>query len=267
MNLCERMIIEVNGIKIGYDIFGQTGLPLMLVHGFGLNREIWKGLAEKYLRNHRVILPDVRGHGESEAIEGVYPMETLAEDLAHLLDYLGIKKVVICGHSMGGYISLAFADMFPESLAGFGMITTHSEADSDEKKADRYALVEAVKEQGSIVVAESLAPKLSQNQTVVKETQRIIAETDPRGIIGALLGMAERPDRSDLLPEIHVPSLVVAGESDPLINIEQARTMADRLPSGTFLSIPHAGHMPMLENPLALGEGIVSLCERVIDAD
>lgn len=257
------MKIEINGIRMGYQVIGGTGLPIVLIHGFGLNRSIWKELVNEYLNGYHVILPDIRGHGESEATEGVYSMAGLAEDIVALLDLLNVEKAIICGHSMGGYIALAFAQKYPERLAGLGLITTHAAADSAEKRGDRYQMVEDVRKAGAFVLAESLAPKLTMDEAIIKKMYQILSETDPVGIIGVLRGMAERPARMDLLPEIDVPALVVAGSEDQIIEIDVARKMAESLPQGKFMLIEGAGHMPMIETPGILGEGLIWLFSQV----
>ncbi|MCB2210065.1 alpha/beta hydrolase [bacterium] len=245
------MIAQINDIKIGYEEWGEGDRSVVLIHGFGLDRTIWREVA-KQIADVRVILPDVRGHGESDAPDGPYPMSLLASDLAGLLDLLEIDKAVVCGHSMGGYITLAFAAQFPEQLAGLGLITTRAAADSAEKRAGRYELVESVRERGSMALAETLAPRLSHDPDIVQATYEMIAETAPRGIIGTAMGMAERPDRRALLDELALPALVVAGSEDQIIDIEDARGMAGRLPKGQFQLIDGAGHMPMWEKPMLL---------------
>lgn len=255
----------VNGIEINYELQGQTGLPIVLIHGFGLDHSIWMDAASKYLRNYRVIMPDVRGHGDSEAPKGVYPMSLLARDIAHLLEFLGVSKAILCGHSMGGYITLAFAEHFPEQLAGIGLITTHAGSDSNEKRAGRYEMVEAIQERGSIALAESLASKLTKDQDIIEAAYNIIKKTNPDGVIGALQGMAERQDRTHVLSDIMVPSLVVAGEKDEIIDVAAAQQMTKALSKGTFLKISGAAHLPMLETPDELGAGLLSLIHRVKD--
>lgn len=190
-------------------------------------------------------------------------MSLLAEDIVHILDFLKINKAIVCGHSMGGYIALAIAEKFPERLAGLGLIATHANADSEEKRSGRYALAEEVKNKGSVVLAENLAPLLTHDEDIMKTAFDLLAKTPSRGIIGALEGMAARPDRATLLADIEVPALVVAGEDDQIMDLETARQMANTLQNGRFLPIPGAGHMPMLEKPDVLGQGLVSLIHQV----
>lgn len=258
------MKININGIQLGFDLLGTVKPPIVLIHGFGLDRSIWQQLASTHLGDQQVILPDVRGHGESDAPGGPYLMSLLAEDLAHLLESLGVEKAIVCGHSMGGYISLAFADQFPQMLAGLGLITTNANADAEDKRAGRYALIKEIRERGAIAVAENLAPRLSDDQAVVDQAYRLICKAVPQGLIGALGGMAKRPDRTGLLQEIKVPSLVVAGEVDSITDFDHAKVAADALPQGQFLAIPEVAHMPMAEAPVELGQGLRNLIRRVM---
>jgi len=246
-------------VHLAYEFRGRVTPPVVLLHGFAMNRSIWVDMAASHLGDQRVILPDLRGHGESDAPEGTYSMSLLAADLAYLLDDLGIEQAVVCGHSMGGYVALAFAKHYPQRLAGLGLITTNAQADPEDKRSGRLALIEQVRKQGSVAVAESLAPRLSNDPSVVDQAQQMIGAADPQGLIGALAGMAERPDRTDLLPQLTVPALVVAGEVDQITDFAAAKAMAEALPQGRFLSIPGVGHLPMTEAPAVLGDGLRSL--------
>lgn len=253
----------INQISFCYEITGSKGVPVVLLHGFGLNRSIWLPFATKYLGDQRVILPDLRGHGETDATAGLYRMSMMAEDVVNLLEFLGVRKAIICGHSMGGYVSLAFAEHYPHRIAGLGLITTRAASDTAENQRGRYEMVEAVRNNGSAALAENLASRLTADANLASEIRTILLQASPDGFTGALLGMASRSDRSSLLPGISVPSLVVAGEKDEIIAIDEAKVMADALPDGLFLSLPNAGHMPMLETPEELAGGLVKLIKRV----
>jgi pimeloyl-ACP methyl ester carboxylesterase len=190
-------------------------------------------------------------------------MSLLAEDLVNLLAFLGIEQAIICGHSMGGYITLAFADAYPQRLSGMGLITTRAEADTDEARAGRYESIEAVRKTGASAAADVLAPRLTEDASLVKTMRAMIASISPQAIIASQQGMAERTDYRELLPDIKEPALVVAGVRDQIIQLKSANEMADALPNSTFLSIPKAGHLPMLETPRTLGEGLLMLIQTV----
>lgn len=265
------MKIQINGRWISYDLLQPKAEkpiretpPIVLIHGLGLDRTIWYPMVSAYLDDFDVILPDVRGHGESDAPSGTYSMSILADDLAYLLERLDVKKAIVCGHSMGGYIALAFASQFPDRLAGLGLITTNANADSEEKRTGRYEMIEAIIQHGAEVLADGLAAKLSHNPDVVRDAHQLISNAKPGGMIGVLQGMAQRADRATLLPQIEKPALVAAGVEDQITNFEDAKSMAEALPYGHFLSLLGAGHMPMRESPAALAEGLRALTQRVI---
>ncbi len=260
------MKYRINGTTLACDLVGESGTPLVLIHGFGLNRSIWSEMASAYLPAARVILPDVRGHGESDAPAGVYSMDLLAADLAGLLDQLGVEKAAVCGHSMGGYISLAFAARYPNRLAGLGLIASRADADSPAARSGRYRLAEDVLKRGAVVLADSLAPRLSRDPAVVKLAREQILQTKPRGIIGAALGMAERPDRTTFLKELDLPVMIAAGEEDQIVPFSDAQTMAEGLRQGIFRGIPAAGHMPMVEQAEVLGRALSDFVQQMAKA-
>lgn len=253
------MKTKINDIQIAYGRQAGSGVPLVLLHGFGLNRSIWDDLSVNYLKGINLVVPDVRGHGETDANEGFYSMDLLAADLAGLLRYLDIEKAIVCGHSMGGYIALAFAERYPELLAGLGLITTNASSDDSQKRAGRYAQIEEIKIRGSAAVADSLAPRLSHNSVIVERAHRMISKTSPIGLMGALGGMAERPDRSTVLERITQPAIVVAGVLDQITDYETSKEMATALTNGTLFSLKNAGHMPMADAPAELAGALLAL--------
>jgi pimeloyl-ACP methyl ester carboxylesterase len=176
-------------------------------------------------------------------------MRQMADDLAGLMDALSLPKAVIVGHSMGGYVTLAFAQAYPERLAGIGFVCSHSLADSPERRAARLAQAEDALLHGPKSLADSQTPKLSADHQFHAVIYRIIMRLKPAGLAGALQGMAERGDTSALLPEISVPGLVIAGLDDQLIPVERSRELASALPHAELVEISGAGHMPMLEKP------------------
>jgi len=250
------MLIKTPDLEIAYRQQGQ-GEPIILLHGFGLNHHIWDPIVEAFYEKARFITPDLRGHGQSEVTEGTYSMDSLAEDLAAFMDALEIKRALVGGHSLGGYVALAFAAAFPERLSGLALITTNARADAPDKRQGRYDTAQAVQLQGSSALADSLGPRLSKHIDLVEALQLMISQTHPQGIIGTSLGMAERPDRMETLKALTCPVLVVAGEEDMITPLPASQEMADANPHARLLLLPGAGHMPMLEAPLSLGEALL----------
>jgi 3-oxoadipate enol-lactonase len=230
------------------------GLPLMLLHGFPLSGSIWQRQRESLSERCRVIVPDLRGHGQSPAPAGVYEMGLLARDVLALLDALGIDKAVIMGHSMGGYVTLATWQLAPERFLGLGLIASQAAADTDEGRQNRYKLADKVATAGSQALADVMLPKLfaltlASDAPCRTLVHKLILGTRPAGIIGALKGLALRPDSGPLLPTISVPTLIVAGRQDQIIAPAKAQAMTDLIPNATLSMIDRAGHMPMLEQP------------------
>lgn len=251
------MKITVNGIQLNYEETG-SGQPLVLVHGFPLNHTIWRKVAGRLSATFRVIMPDLRGHGASDAPEGTYTMDLLALDLLGLFDALNIKKAVLAGQSMGGYVSLAFACAYPERLSGLGLIATQAAADAPERRAGRHAQANEMLTKGIASLVETMTPKMAVSATSRRITRQVMKKAIPMGVAGALKGMAERPDRTESLSGLHIPALIVAGGADVIIPLERTHEMAAHLPDAVLQVLPGVGHMPMLEAPAALAKALLA---------
>ena len=252
------MKAKLTDLEMGFNQVG-VGRPFILLHGFGLNRHIWDPVVGHYKSKACFITPDLRGHGKTQVPPGVYSMHQMANDIAGLIDTLGLEKIILGGHSMGGYIVLAFAQYHRDRLAGLALITTNARPDDPLKREGRLALVDAVKEMGAAALADNLAPRLSKDKVIVEAMHAMILHTDPAGIIGAALGMAERPDMLEVLRQVNCPVLVVAGQDDMITPMAASEEMAHAAPRGELLVIPNCGHMPMLEVPDILGESLIAL--------
>jgi pimeloyl-ACP methyl ester carboxylesterase len=184
-------------------------------------------------------------------------MELFADDLAGLMDTLGIQQAVLCGLSMGGYVAFAFLRKYPQRVQGLILADTRPGADTDEAKANRENTALLALSQGTGAVADLLIPKLLSDYTrqhhpsVEQSVRQMISAATPQGIAAASRGMALRPDSSDLLPSISCPTLVVVGEQDVLTPPAVAHEYATRIPGSQFATIPNAGHLSTLEQPEA----------------
>jgi pimeloyl-ACP methyl ester carboxylesterase len=237
------------------------GNPIILIHGFPFDHSIWDRVAGSLEPHARLILPDLRGFGLSPAPEGVYTMRLMAEDIAALMDRLEIHKAVLVGHSMGGYISLAFAQVYPDRLAGLALVSSQAAADSPEPRQGRLRLAEKVKRKGVKAVVDASLDKFSPNAGVRELTRELILRSPGKSVIAGLKGMAERPDYTEQLAQLKVPCVVVAGSEDAIIPVEKAREMVQMLSRGWLVEIPGSGHMPMFEAPDQVSAAIQDLAQ------
>lgn len=233
-----------------------NGPVLLLVHGFPLDHQMWRHQVDDLSRDFRVLVPDLRGFGQSTVSPGVMTMQRHADDLVALLDALHIAQpVTVCGLSMGGYIAFAFALHHRDRLAKLILCDTRAAADSPEAAKVRLENAQKVLAEGPQALVDGMMPKLFAEATcreqpdIVKATRKVMLDTKPEGIAAALRGMAERPDVTGRLPEIDVPTLVVCGEHDVIAPVAEMRSIAAALPQGQFLFVAGAGHMAPLEKP------------------
>jgi pimeloyl-ACP methyl ester carboxylesterase len=236
----------VNGLELAYARRGR-GQPLVLLHGYPLDHHIWDEMTPLLEDKFDLLLPDLRGFGESATVDTPYTMEDYAADIAALLDTLGIGKTAIAGHSMGGYVALAFARLFPDRVTGLGLIASQTLADSPERKEGRYKSAAEAAEKGIGVIVEAMTTKFTNDPTLQAFARQVMQRQTPQACIGALKAMAERPDSTSVLASLTCPIVLVHGNADVLIPIERAREAKEAAPHALLVELPGAGHLPMLE--------------------
>lgn len=254
------MQTTVDGIRLAYSDRGQ-GLPLLFVHGFPLSRECWQPQVDSLSSVCRTIAPDLRGFGDSDATSGTITMDRFADDLASLLGVLEAAPAVLVGHSMGGYVAFAFARRHAELLRGLVLVATRAGQDTPEAAAGRRAAAENVRVDGIQTVIDSMAPKMlapdNENGDMETAVRGFMTSSSRDGVIGALLGMAERPISLPTLRQIEVPTLVVTGDADEIIDPAESQSMADAIPGAQLLVIPNAGHLVAYERPAVFNRGLL----------
>jgi len=238
--------VNVNGIQLAYERRGK-GTPLVLLHGFPLDHHLWDEVVPLLEDTFDIILPDLRGFGESTTMDSPYSMDDYASDIAGLLDQLGIQKAAIVGHSMGGYAALAFARMYPERVSGLGLVSSQVLADAPERKEGRYKSAADVEANGIESVVATMTPKFTADEELQSYARASMERQRPAAYIGALKAMAERADSTSLLSSLNFPVVVVHGDADALIPIDRAREVKEALPQAHLVEISGAGHMPMME--------------------
>jgi 3-oxoadipate enol-lactonase len=251
-------LISVNGINLAYSRRGR-GTPLILIHGFPLDSTLWSEILPYLENDFDLILPDLRGFGQSSTITSQYTISDMADDLAGLLDHLGIEKAAVAGHSMGGYVALAFAKKYPQRVSGLALVSSQAVADSPERREGRYKTAADVEEQDVGIVVEAMTPKLSADIKVQKFVRGVIEKQSKSAVIGVLQAMAEREDMSEFLSGFTSPLVLIHGNADQLIPIERAKEIKSANPSARLVELEGAGHMPMMEFPGETANGLAFL--------
>ena len=263
------MKYQIDNGFLTYDQIGN-GIPLLFIHGYPLSRKIWLPQLEVLSSIASIISIDLRGHGESYPFMGPYSMDLLAEDCFRLLGDLHFKPpVLVCGLSMGGYITMALFRKYPLLFRGMILTSTRSGPDSPEGKANRDAAIKNVNNNGTAFIADSMLPKLvapitlSTKPDLVNTIRAIMLETSVNGVVGALQGMKDRTDSTPLLPQVTCPVLIIHGVDEQLIPFHEAEMMKQHLPNSKLEIISGAGHLPNMEQPnkynQAIREFILSL--------
>ncbi|OBZ16241.1 alpha/beta hydrolase [Bacillus sp. FJAT-27264] len=259
--------VRCEGSTICYSDQGK-GEVIVLLHGFCGSAEYWEKVIPRLSSSYRVIAPDLRGHGESDAPLGAYTIESMSGDVLALLDSLELSKVTLLGHSLGGYVALSFAQRYASRLTGFGLIHSTAYPDTEEAKEKRLKSVSTIQNEGINVFVDGLVPGLFAPGTVessphlLERAKEIGYRTPPQGAAGVALAMRERPDRRDVISASVLPILLVAGAQDRLVPAE--RTFTSDKPNVTQATIAGVGHMSMMEDPERLSEIIGDFVDKAV---
>lgn len=260
------MQAKIDGNVIGYDTQGQ-GIPLVLMHAFPLHRGMFQPQLAQLSQLARVLTFDVPGMGESS--DQSVSMDSIADLAVRLLDEQGIDKAVVGGVSMGGYAAFAFARRHPGRLLGLILANTKPDADTAEAKTGRKQMAEVAIELGASEIAARMLPKLlgptslSERPHTVDLIRSMIVSANPRSIASLLEALANRADSTDLLGEIRVPTLVVAGAEDAIIPAAGAEQWSKQIRDSTYVRIPRAGHLSNLEAPEVFNAALETFLRKV----
>jgi 3-oxoadipate enol-lactonase len=262
------MKTQINGITIAYSDRG-TGLPIIFLHAFPLNRTMWAQQEEALSLRFRVITVDLRGHGESDAPLWRYTLEQSADDVNALLDQLSIQQAIFVGLSMGGYILFAFYRKYAARVKGLILADTRAQADTAEGKDGRFQMAQTAYKKGPSAIADIMMPKLLspatiQTRTALVQQVRVMIENNQiSGIAGDLMAMAERPDSIPLLKQITCPAQIIVGELDQATPPSDAQLMADQIPNARLSIIPGAAHLTNLEQPEAFNHIVANFVAKL----
>jgi pimeloyl-ACP methyl ester carboxylesterase len=254
--------ITIEGRTIVYRT-GGTGDCVLLVHGFGEDGNIWKNQVDTLEKNYSLIIPDLPGSGRSEMIDDM-SMEGMASALKAILDTESKSIAHVIGHSMGGYITLAFAEKYPSLLAGYGLFHSTAYADNEEKKANRRKGIEFIREHGAFAFLETATPKLFSEKTKKERPELVIQLIDSLrdfsadALVAYYEAMMLRPDRTALLQKATVPVLFIIGEDDTAVPPQDTLKQSHLPQLAAIHLLPDTGHLGMLEKPAETTNFLVS---------
>ncbi|WP_406844666.1 alpha/beta fold hydrolase [Flavobacterium soyae] len=236
--------------KISFTDSGE-GNAIVLLHGFLENKKMWAEYVNLFSEKYRVITIDLLGHGESDCLGYVHEMENNADVVYEVLQSLKIEKATILGHSMGGYVALAFAELFPENIKKLVLLNSTSKEDSPEKKLNRTRAIKAVKQNYVNFVSLAIANLFSENNRTrladeIEKVREQALKTPLQGIVASLEGMKIRKDREWLLHENRFPVLLILGKKDPVLNYEESLAQIEHT-TAELISFED-GHMSHIEN-------------------
>jgi 3-oxoadipate enol-lactonase len=254
--------------EIFYEVVG-SGPPVVLLHPFPACHELWKPAAQALVSHYRVILPDLRGHGESGVGEGPATMEKHAADLARVLDHEEIQRAPFVGVSIGGYILFEFWRKYHARVEGLVLCNTKAQADTPEARTGRLQAAADVMERGTEPFFESMLPKLLGKTThrtrpdLVEGALRMMRKMSPEGVTLVQRGMAERPDSVEMLKTINVSIVIVTGDEDILTGVAEADLMRQNIPGSQMKVIAKAGHYSPWEQPEEVGKLVRQFLDTV----
>ncbi len=247
-------MVAAGDAALAVEVRGE-GSPVLFVHGFPFDRTMWRHQLAALARWKR-IAPDLRGVGASTAPAAGdgYSISRYADDLVAVLDALGIRASAVCGLSMGGYVVFDLLRRYPDRVSAVLLVDTKPDADSPEAKRARDELATVAEREGPDAVIERLLPRLLAPQTqpeVAAQVRDMARRWSAPGLVGALRALRDRPDSTETLRGVKVPTLVLVGSEDQIAPPGVGRVMAALVPGAQFHVVPAAGHLPPLEQPLA----------------
>lgn len=247
------MDFKIDGLNLHYELAGPTDAPpVLLVHGFPFSSALWAPLIELLKGECRLIAPDLRGLGRSDASDET-SMASYVDDCINVLDAAGeTRPVTFVGMSMGGYIAFEFFRRTRSRLGSLILIDTRGNPDTEEAAKGRFTTAQKVLAEGSGLVADAMIGKLFADSAApdLRELWRgMMSGSNPRGVAAALKAMAQRPDSAATYAKIDVPTLIIVGEEDVITPPADSRNMSDAIHGSRLVIIPEAGHMAAVERP------------------
>lgn len=246
-----------------YETLGK-GDPVLLLHGYLENLKMWKDIAVELAKEHLVIMCDNPGHGRSSNYGEVHSMEFMAQKINEVLEHLNVHRVPVVGHSMGGYITLAFVELFPEKVSSFLLLNSSTLSDTEEKKELRKRAGEVAQKNIETLIKMSIPLLFAENASDLKSekefAREMMRETSIAGILAALKGMSRRPERTHLLNDFDSKIGILLGKADRTVDPQAFKKSIPKRENISVLELD-CGHMSFLEKP----DETIDFVKKIID--
>jgi len=246
-----------------------SGLPVVFLHGFCETSDIWSGIQNHLSKKFRVITIDLPGFGGSRLLKHAFSLQDVASEIKAFLDSIQLKEYVLIGHSLGGYVALAFSKLYGDQLLGLGMFHSSAFEDDDDKKENRTRLMEFIGKNGVRTFIKTFIPSLFYKENIdtlhdiIRSLKKSAERTDPEAVIQYARAMRDRPSSVDLLRGFQKPVMFIIGEDDPSVPIEKSLEQAILPNDSHILRLEKTGHMGMFEKPdetTSFIEGFLNFC-------
>ena len=248
--------MKINNYTTSFvDTGPHKGPTLVFIHGFPLDHTQWQPQIDFFLNHVRCVAYDVRGHGKSHGGDSFWTVDDLVDDLHALITNLHLKKIILVGLSMGGYIALRALERFPKKFEGLILCDTRAEADANEGKLKRAQALKDVRINGAKPYVETAVQSLffkdtfKQKPSLVENTLKVMKQTSNEGVKATLMALSCRMDMTAFLPQIKVPTLILVGIDDKITPVSVAKSMHKKIPHSLLKVIPNAAHLSNLEQP------------------
>jgi len=268
-NSYQNLITEVNHLAISYNDVGKGKTPVIFLHGFPFDKSMWKGQLDNLKNSNRLIAIDIRGFGKSTDEDTPLSIDLFSEDLVSFMDKLNIKKAIVCGLSMGGFITLNAIKKFPERFEALILCDTQCIADTAEVKENRNKAIEQIKRDGETEFNEKFVksvfhPNSLTNKTeLVENLSDIVFANSKEIIIAGIIALAGRSETCSNLSAIGIPTLIICGREDSVTPLAQSEFMHEHIKGSSLKIIDNAGHVSNLEQPEEFNEYVRNFLDSI----
>ncbi len=270
MQAINELEITIHDLFVSYTDDGDEHAPVIVfVHGFPLNKSMWNNQTEVLRNKYRVITYDVRGYGNSEEGTEELTIDLFASDLKRFLDALSLKKVILCGFSMGGYIALRAAEKFPERLDALILCDTQCSGDSAEAKEKRLKSISAIRLGGLELYADQILSGFFFSDVTNKkskemiEVRRMIEGNSVEVVCNTLMALANRSETCSSLEKIEIPVLILVGKEDTITPPSAAEFMHSKIAGSTLYTLEKSAHLSSMDNPIDFNEHLEGFLKLV----